>query len=72
MRKLSGYVDIIKRFGVNINDLRQIKNPDDIDQYLMDYMQRICDSEMDRLNGVEYNRKKVIEEFNRDFKSNLD
>jgi hypothetical protein len=71
MTKLSKYVDIIKRFGVSINELRQLKSPEDIDQYLMDYMKKICDKEMDRLHGVEYNRKKKIDEFTRDFKSKL-
>jgi predicted HicB family RNase H-like nuclease len=71
MAKLSKYVDIIKRFGVSITNLRQLKSPEDIDQYLMDYMKKICDKEMGRLHGVEYNRKKEIEEFTRDFKSKL-
>lgn len=68
MKNLSKYISIIKKFDISIETLKSLPSAEDIDKFLVQYMETNVNQTMHKLKAIEDVRKEHIENFTKEFK----
>ena len=69
MSNLSRYVNILKKFNINIKELKDFQTVEEIDNYLIKYMQENVEQSVHKAHYLDQTRKEKIQAFTKEFKS---
>ena len=68
MKNLSKYINLIKKFNISIETLKSFPSVEEIDKFLIQYMETNVNQTMHKLRTIGDIRKEHIEDFTKEFK----
>ena len=68
MKNLTKYINIIKKFNISIETLKSFSSVEDIDKFLIQFMEINVNQTMHKLKSIEDTRKEHIDNFTKEFK----
>ena len=68
MKNLTKYINLIKKFNISIETLKSFSSVEEIDKFLIQFMETDVSQTMHKLRTIEDIRKEHIEHFTKEFK----